>query len=70
MMTKSVMGEGGALWNCGDAQIEKPCDECTLIGMVAGLEYPDGKNANIDTGLWLHHVCLSITGFHTKGSIS
>lgn len=21
-----------------------------------GLEYPDGKNANVDTGMWLHHV--------------
>lgn len=52
MMIKSVMGEGGALWNCGDDKIEKPCEECFLTRMQAGLEYPDGTNANIDTGMW------------------
>lgn len=24
--------------------------------MQAGLEYPDGRYANADTGIWLHHV--------------
>jgi hypothetical protein len=52
MMTKSVMGEGGALWNCGDDKIEKPCEECFITRMQAGLEYSDGTNANIDTGMW------------------
>lgn len=51
MMKKSIMGERGALWNCGDDQIEKPCDDCVLTKVVAGLEYPNGTNANIDTGL-------------------
>jgi hypothetical protein len=59
MMKKSIMNEGGALWNCGDAEIEKPCEECTLLGLVAGLEYPNGTNANIDTGMWMHHVCYT-----------
>jgi hypothetical protein len=44
MMKKSITNEGGALWNCGDAEIEKPCEECTLLGLVAGLEYPNGTN--------------------------
>jgi len=28
------------------------------VGMNAGLEYPDGRDANTDTGLWLHHMVL------------
>lgn len=62
MMKKSIMGEGGALWNCGDAEIEKPCEECTLLGLVAGLEYPNGTNANIDTGMWMHHMVAFTVG--------
>jgi hypothetical protein len=27
--------------------------------MHAGLEYPDGGNANADSGLWLHHTVLT-----------
>lgn len=53
---KNALGEGGALWNYPDKQIEKPCEECVIVGMNAGLEYPDGKNANIDSNMWLHHV--------------
>jgi hypothetical protein len=30
-----------------------------IVGMNAGLEYPDGRDANTDTGLWLHHVRYS-----------
>ncbi|KAE9980173.1 hypothetical protein BLS_009066 [Venturia inaequalis] len=62
MMKKSVTNEGGALWNCGDAEIEKPCEECTLLGLVAGLEYPNGTNANIDTGMWMHHMVAFTVG--------
>jgi hypothetical protein len=40
MNTKSVMGEGGALWNCGVGNITKPADEFVIIGLQAGLEYP------------------------------
>jgi len=31
-----------------------------ILGINAGLEYPDGRNANIDNGLWLHHMVSSI----------
>jgi len=44
------------LWNYPDLNIPKPCNECTIVRQWAGLEYPDGKNANIDTGMWLHHM--------------
>lgn len=58
MKTVNILGEEGALWNYADNVAPKPCEECTIIGMNAGLEYPDGTNANIDTGLWLHHMVL------------
>jgi len=61
MKVSNILGEEGALWNYADPVAAKPCDEtgeCTIIGMFAGLEYPDGKNANIDSGLWLHHMVL------------
>ncbi|QDS69560.1 hypothetical protein FKW77_007927 [Venturia effusa] len=56
MNRTSIMGEAGALWNYPDTAIQKPCTECTIVAQRAGLEYPDGKNANIDTGMWLHHM--------------
>jgi hypothetical protein len=56
MGKKNIVGEEGSLWNYPDTRIEKPCEECVIVGMNAGLEYPDGKNANIDTGMWMHHV--------------
>lgn len=60
MKTKNILGEEGALWNYADPSLEKPCEECTVIGINAGLEYPDGTNANIDTGLWqVQFICIS-----------
>lgn len=40
MNTKSVMGESGALWNCGVGNITKPAAEFVIVGLQAGLEYP------------------------------
>jgi hypothetical protein len=48
--------EHGMLWNYPDRDVEKPCNECTILKQWAGLEYPNGSEANIDTGLWLHHM--------------
>ncbi|KAF2428039.1 hypothetical protein EJ08DRAFT_719738 [Tothia fuscella] len=67
MGVTNILGEEGALWNYADPVAEKPCDAqdggaCTIVGMYAGLEYPDGKNANIDSGLWLHHFVLFNVG--------
>jgi hypothetical protein len=59
MKSKNLLNEGGSLWNFGDTEVPKPCDMCTILGMNAGLEYADGSNANIDTGMWLHHVWLT-----------
>jgi hypothetical protein len=35
--------------------IRKPCTGCHLTAMHTTLTYPDGRDANIDTGQWLHH---------------
>jgi hypothetical protein len=53
MNKKSLGGHSGMLEAYTDRAIEKPCsDECTILRQQAGLEYPDGSNANIDTGMW------------------
>jgi hypothetical protein len=44
------------LWNKPTASVTKPCSQCMIIGMNAGLEYADGSDANTDTMMWLHHV--------------
>ena len=47
-------GAHGMLWNWGDTSVDKPCSgSCTILRQWAGLEYPNGDNANIDTGMWL-----------------
>jgi hypothetical protein len=42
--------------------ITMPCANCMLTWMRAGLEYADGRQANINTGLWLHHTAIGNTG--------
>jgi hypothetical protein len=36
----------------------KPCVDCYITALRAGLEYPNGSIANSDTGMWLHHAVL------------
>lgn len=36
----------------------KPCSDCTITYLQAGLEYPNGSYANADTGMWLHHAVI------------
>jgi hypothetical protein len=36
----------------GDVSMETPCTDCYITAMQLGLEYPDGKSANVDTGAW------------------
>ncbi|KAF1980974.1 hypothetical protein K402DRAFT_425778 [Aulographum hederae CBS 113979] len=63
MNKMSLTGEAGALWNYPDVGVSKPCEgNCTIIGLQAGLEYPDGTNANIDSGMWLHHMVFLVKG--------
>ena len=63
MNKSSITGEMGMLWNYPDVKIEKPCSTtCVLIRQWAGLEFPDGRNANIDNGMWLHHMVALLIG--------
>jgi hypothetical protein len=39
----------------------KPCSDCLITWMQAGLIYPNGTYANANTGMWLHHVVLTNT---------
>lgn len=57
MGVKSISGHAGMLENYPDNGVEKPCEECTLLWQQAGLEYANGSNANIDTGMWCVQVC-------------
>jgi hypothetical protein len=42
--------------NRPNPSVDKPCTSCMILGMNAGLEYPDGGDANTNTKMWLHHV--------------
>jgi hypothetical protein len=58
-----VSGEHGLLWNMPVFNIQKPCkDSCTILRQWAGLEYANGTNANIDSGMWLHHMVHLTSG--------
>jgi hypothetical protein len=59
---KTITGDSGTLFNFPDLNIDKPCEgQCVLLGISAGLEYPDGTDANTGTGMWLHHVCNKLS---------
>jgi len=51
-------GGEGMIWNQPTPSITKPCSDCMILGMNAGLEYADGSSANTDTKMWLHHMVL------------
>ncbi|KAI0133571.1 hypothetical protein BJ170DRAFT_678514 [Xylariales sp. AK1849] len=34
----------------------KPCDDCVITTFQAGLEYPDGTYANMNSSMMLHHL--------------
>jgi hypothetical protein len=42
----------------GGATIHKPCEECYMGAFQGGLEYEDGSEANVDTGMYLHHFVI------------
>jgi hypothetical protein len=53
MNKKSVDGHNGMLFNFPDTRIQRPCEGyCVILWQRAGLEYVDGRNANIDSGMW------------------
>jgi hypothetical protein len=46
----------GMLESYYDTKVEKPCTECSILRQVGGLEFADGRNANIDSGLWYAQI--------------
>jgi hypothetical protein len=44
--------------NKPNPSVDKPCQNCMILGMNAGLEYPEGPDANTDTLMWLHHMVM------------
>lgn len=58
----SVSKLWGMLESYYDVDVAKPCSNCNILRQIGGLEYADGKNANIDSGLWLHHMVHFNTG--------
>ncbi|KAF2665343.1 hypothetical protein BT63DRAFT_62241 [Microthyrium microscopicum] len=58
-----MTGEHGMLWNFHDNKVEKPCKgECVILKQFSGLEYANGTEAMIDSGMWLHHMIHLVTG--------
>lgn len=39
-----------------------PLGGCYVVAMEATIRYPDKKEANVDTGAWLHHIALFGSG--------
>ncbi|KAM7224124.1 hypothetical protein V8F06_000597 [Rhypophila decipiens] len=39
--------------------IPPPCTDCYITHVQADLQYPNGTSANVNTGMWLHHVVVS-----------
>lgn len=47
-------GRGGH--SVGRGNLEKPCTDCAIVGMLPELREADGSRGNFDTGSMLHHV--------------
>lgn len=62
MGVKSMGGHAGMLEGYFDKDVQKPCEECNILTQVGGLEYANGTDANIDTGMWLHHMVMHNIG--------
>jgi hypothetical protein len=39
-------------------QVAKPCSDCFITSVVPHLVYADGSNADMDTGVMLHHLVI------------
>jgi len=63
-----VLGDNGML-DTGSLMAKKPCTDCLITWMQAGLENPDGLDANIDHGMWLHHMVMVNVGNGRKDTV-
>jgi hypothetical protein len=56
---KQMEKSGGMVWNLPDLDVQKPCTECLLTFMQAGLEDGKGNDMNTNNGLWMHHMYVT-----------
>jgi hypothetical protein len=49
-------GTGGMIWNLPHRSVKKPCTDCVITYMRAGLEDVRGETVNANNGLYLHHM--------------
>ncbi|RDI80934.1 hypothetical protein Vi05172_g9131 [Venturia inaequalis] len=52
----------GATLNRPVVNFAPPCKDCLVTAIQLGLEYEDGKSANVDSGAWCHHIDLTVSG--------
>jgi hypothetical protein len=50
--------DGNGMKEFNDQSAPRPCTDCFITKIQAGLEYPNRTIANSDTGMWLHHAVL------------
>jgi hypothetical protein len=48
----------GMIHNAIATNVQRPCTNCYITSMQAGLTDLNGTSVNIDKGLWLHHMVL------------
>jgi hypothetical protein len=50
--------ENNGMKEFNEQSATRPCFDCFITKIQAGLEYPNGTIANSNTGMWLHHAVL------------
>jgi len=54
----STKDKMGMIENNFAFNVARPCSNCFITGMQAGLLNDQGAPANVNTGLWLHHMVM------------
>lgn len=57
-----AVGETPTATNVGLPDVPMPCKNCYLTGADVDMVYADGKTANLDTGVMLHHTVVFNSG--------
>ncbi len=51
--------ESEGMFSFRDLNAMLPCKDCLLLGWVPDLTFDNGKSANANNKIWLHHIGLS-----------
>jgi hypothetical protein len=54
------------IWNQPVVNVARPCNDCYITKITADMTTTDGQGANINRGLWLHHMVLLVSGSGKK----